>query len=292
MKSYYYQRIKEATSFIEYNLKNNLSVGLIAEKACFSKYHFIRIFMAITGDTVGNYVRKRRISKSAEALIHTGDSILSIALEYQFDSQEAYTRSFKKIYNTTPGQYRKRGVNQLAFKQNELSDLRLEHLKNNISMEPEIITVRAKKLVGLAVTTSMVDNKIPQLWQHFMSRVGEIKNNCNTGRYGIHVYDSQLKAEDYCETLKFEKWATVEVSTFEDIPDDMNTHVLEGGKYAVFTHKGGVSGFQMSVDYVYGTWLPGADYELDTRDDFEYYGEKFYGPAHPESEVQMYIPIK
>lgn len=292
MKHYYYQRVKQAVRFIELNLKHDLSVERISDQACFSKYYFIRLFMSVTGDTVGEYVRKRRITRSAEDLITTGKSILSIAIDYRFESQEAYTRSFKNVYHTTPARYRKRGIHQLAFRKNELSDGRIEHLKKGISREPQIVQVEAKKLVGIFTFTSLANNNIRELWLNFLPRISEIKNIIDTGRYGIHPYDCEAKAEDYSEHFTFKKWAAVQVSCYEYIPSGLGRYDLQAGKYAKFTHKGGTKGFQMSMDYVYGTWLPASGYQLDARDDFEHYGERFYGPEHPDSEIDMYIPIK
>ena len=70
-KNDYYERIEKAINFIEDNLMEKIQVDVIAEKAFFSKYHFIRIFAATTGETVGNYLRRRRISKSSKQLINT-----------------------------------------------------------------------------------------------------------------------------------------------------------------------------------------------------------------------------
>ncbi len=289
----YYERISRAVNFIEENLKNELSLDLIAEQAHFSKYHFIRVFSAITGESVGDYVRKRRISKSAKELITTDKPILDLALEYQFGSQEAYTRSFKRVYHTTPARYRKHGMEQIAYGRSRLSNRRLTHLKNNITMEPEIVEIAEKKLVGLKIKTSIANNKIPELWQNFMARAEEIKNNKNTGWYELHPYNSDFKMEDYTDTMEFEKWATLEVTDFDQIPEGMETHVLKDGKYAVFVHKGLMKNIQLSFDYVYGTWLPNSGYEPDNRDDFEHYDEKkYFGPDHPESETEIWIPIK
>ena len=292
IKNDYFERIEKAVIFIEDNLRNELTSDLIAEKACFSKYHFIRVFSSMIGETVGNYVRKRRISKSAKDLITTDLSILDLAIIYQFESQESYTRSFKRVYNTTPGKYRKHGINQIAFGRSKLSDNRLKHLKSNIMMKPDIIEISEKKLVGMRIKTSLFDNKIPELWQKFMPRMNEIQNDKNTGCYELHPYDLDFKPENFSEKMKFEKWAIVEVSNFDNVPEGMETHILKAGQYAVFIHKGLMSKVQMSFDYVYGTWLPNSEFELDTRDDFERYGEKYFCPENSESETEIWIPIK
>lgn len=137
-----FERIEKAVSFIEANLKQKLTLEMIAEKAYFSKYHFIRIFSKIIGETVGSYLRRRRISESSKQLIYTNRSIFDIALDYQFESQEAYSRSFKKIYHTSPGRYRKLNNNQIAYGRARLTMKRLYHLSSNVTMKPTIIELK------------------------------------------------------------------------------------------------------------------------------------------------------
>ncbi|ELR71210.1 transcriptional regulator (AraC/XylS family) [Fulvivirga imtechensis AK7] len=292
LKNEYEQRVEKAVRFIEDNLTARLTLERIAEQASFSKYHFLRIFSTVTGETVGSYVRKRRITRSADVLISTNQPILSIALDYQFDSQEAYTRSFKAVYKTTPGQYRKKGIDQIAFRQNELSEKRLNHLKTNISREAEVIDMQAKSLIGMSIETSLNNNRIPELWSKFMSRIHEIKSNKQTGRYGFQRYNADMEIGDLTEDMPFEDWATVEVRDFHNVPPGMKSHTLAGGKYARFIHRGGVRGFQMSLDYIYSTWFPASGYEPGKREAFQRYGERFFGPDHPKSELEVYVPIE
>ncbi|MCF0048983.1 GyrI-like domain-containing protein [Dyadobacter sp. LJ53] len=91
-------------------------------------------------------------------------------------------------------------------------------------------------------------------------------------------------------TNEFERWATVEVSDFDHVPKQMEKFVLQSGLYAVFNFKG------MSTDtsifqYIFGTWLPSSEYELDNRPHFEVLGDK-YKNNHPASEEEIWIPIK
>ncbi len=292
VKNDYYQRIERAINFIEDNLMNKLTVETIAQKAFFSKYHFIRVFKATTGETVGNYLRRRRISRSSKSLINSNRSILTIALDYQFESQEAYTRSFKKVYGTSPRKYRMQNKDQIAFGRARLTIERLNHLKSNVTMTPKIVDIDKKKLVGLSILTSLANNKIPKLWNDFMLRIGEIKNNANTGCYEVNPFDSSFKIESFTKDKEFEKWATVEVHSFDGIPAGLKPLTIEGGKYAVFKHKGKMSNIQMSFDYAYGTWLPNSEYQLDARASFERYGAQYLGPDNPDSITELWIAIK
>ncbi len=292
IKDDYYKRIERAVDFIEENLTKKLTVGIIAQTACFSKYHFIRVFKAVTGETVGSYLRRRRISRSSKDLINSSRSILSIALDYQFESQEAYSRSFKKVYHTSPGKYRKLNNDQIAYGRAKLRVERLNHLKSKLTMKPKIMEIERKNLVGMSAKTTISNNTIPQLWNDFMPRIKSIQNNKKTGYYEICPFDSAFKMEDFTGDMEFVKWAAVEVANLESPTDGLRSIIIEGGLYSVFEHKGSMSKIQLSFDHAYGTWLPNSNYELDKRASFERYGEQYYGPDNPDSIAEIWIPIK
>ncbi|GKS12030.1 AraC family transcriptional regulator [Paenibacillus chitinolyticus] len=102
----YSETVNRTLSYIEAHLKEELNLEILAERAAFSMYHFHRIFQAQVGMPPADYIRRRRLSSAACSLLGTERRILDIALEYRFDSQESFTRSFKRMFLMTPGQYR------------------------------------------------------------------------------------------------------------------------------------------------------------------------------------------
>ncbi len=290
----YLERINNAVVYIENNLKNNIQLQDVAREACFSKYHFIRIFQAVTGETVWSYVRKRRLTKAARDLIESKQRILEIAIEYQFESPESFTRSFKSVYHQTPGQYRKKQVNQIAFSRARLTNQRLKHLNSGIQNSPKYTEIDDIRVVGLSGKTNMLDNQLYDLWNVFLQRMSEIKNQCKPRNYfEIHPFETTTDVTGYTEKTMFTKIASVEVSEISCIPNSMISRIVKKGKYAVFTHVGPLSKIQLSYDYIWGTWVVGSNEIIDERDDFELYEEhRFKGLNHPETEVDIYIPVK
>ncbi len=289
----YSNRISKAIDFIEANLKNAITLDHIAQEACYSKYHFIRVFTTITGDTVGSYVRKRRVSESAHELLLTQKTIADIAACYQFDSQQAYTRAFTSIFEVSPAKYRKKGHRLVAFDKYTLSPEEHKKIQTDfITMEPKIVTVKERKLIGLRITTSLSNDKTTQMWQEFMPRRHEIKNNKDTGFYSIQVHNDDITLETFNEDMLFEKLAAVEVTDFDSVPEKMHTYILPGGTYAIFIHKGPMDTFMQTMNYIMQIWLPESGNELDSRDIFTVMGENYHGPFHPKSEEEVWIPIK
>ncbi|MEK4299930.1 AraC family transcriptional regulator [Oceanobacillus sp. FSL W8-0428] len=93
--------------YIEEHLHESLTLEDIARQSNFSKFHFHRIFQSSAGMTITEYIRMRRLANASVALLYSNERILDIALYYQFESQESFTRAFKKIYKLPPGQYRR-----------------------------------------------------------------------------------------------------------------------------------------------------------------------------------------
>ena len=89
--------LQKALAFIETHLKERLSLDAIADTANYSPWHFHRLFLAKTGITVGEYIRKRRLSEASRELAFTSKPIKLLATEYQFESQAAFTRSLKSF---------------------------------------------------------------------------------------------------------------------------------------------------------------------------------------------------
>ena len=134
-------------------------------------------------------------------------------------------------------------------------------------------------------------NRTVELWQSFMPQRKEIRNKLNAELISIEVYDHNLDFKDFNPTTEFEKWAAVEVSAFEEIPENMETLTLPGGLYALFLYKGAANDFASTFRYIFGIWLPASEYSLDNRPHFEVMGEKYKG-NDPTSEEEIWIPIK
>ncbi|AIQ44778.1 transcriptional regulator [Paenibacillus sp. FSL R7-0273] len=98
--------IQRTIEYIETNLHEELSLERIAQFIGFSKYHYHRIFQKEVGVTLSEYIRYRRIANAANILLYTDEKIIDIAVHYRFETQESFTRAFKKHYHLPPGQYR------------------------------------------------------------------------------------------------------------------------------------------------------------------------------------------
>lgn len=155
-------------------------------------------------------------------------------------------------------------------------------------MEPRIESLKPKKLVGIHLEMSLANNKTRELWQLFMPRRSEIKNRVTADFISMQKYPDNW---NFSPDFSFEKWATVEVQSFTEVPHGMDTYSLQGGKYAVFIHHGPASTAAQTMQYIFGQWLPNSEYSLDNREHFEIL-PKGYSPVDPNASEEIWVPIK
>ena len=135
-------------------------------------------------------------------------------------------------------------------------------------MNPEIITITEKKIIGMKSEICHNEyGKIVDLWKCFMPNKKNIKT-INNELIAMQVYADFMNIDD-----AYDIWACAEVTDFENIPDAMETFVISKGKYAVFHQKGvDASGLYQRI---MTQWLPNSEYEIDARPHFQVMGEKY-----------------
>ncbi len=161
----------------------------------------------------------------------------------------------------------------------------------NTSKQPEIRRSESILLVGKRLEMSFVHNQTHELWKSFMSRKKEIEGVVGAHLYSVEIYPSPRFFTDFNPTVTFEKWAAVQVNQEVAIPANMEMLKIPAGLYAVFAYKGKPSDAQPYFQYMYGSWLPASEYEMDNRPYFALMGEKYKG-EDPESEEEFWIPIR
>ncbi|MBB4804140.1 AraC family transcriptional regulator [Flavobacterium nitrogenifigens] len=157
-------------------------------------------------------------------------------------------------------------------------------------MQPLIKVLAEKKLTGHFIEMSFIENKTFQLWNGFMPQKKEIKNTVDANLYSLEVYPEHY-FDNFNPSNNFQKWAAVEVSSFENLPSEMKTLNVPSGLYAVFLHVGPATDAHKTYNYIFAEWLPNSAYNVDERPHFAIMNEK-YKKDDPTSEEEIWIPIK
>jgi len=158
-------------------------------------------------------------------------------------------------------------------------------------MIPRIEILKEKKIIGRRMVMTYSNNKTFELWRNFMPERKEIKNAVSSELFSIQIYKRDFNFKDFDLNVEFEKWAGIEVSDFQSIPEGMESLIIESGKYAVFIHKGSAIRGAATFKYIFTIWLPESGYVIDDRPHFEVLGEK-YKNEDPDSEEEIWIPVK
>ena len=105
--SQYHKRLRLALAFIDDNLNTNIKLKDVASASYFSPYHFHRIFRVMMGETLNDYISRRRLEASANFLLYVPEfSITEISLCCNYSSVANYSKAFKKHFGVTPSQFR------------------------------------------------------------------------------------------------------------------------------------------------------------------------------------------
>lgn len=151
-------------------------------------------------------------------------------------------------------------------------------------MQAQIISLKAKQLIGLSCSMSLVKNETVALWKRFMEhRPIHLSEFIAMQVYGPDYFSS------FDPTKAFQQWACVEVDSLEIIPEKMVPFLIPAGLYAKFNYKG-PSADHSIYDYIFRQWIPKSKYTIDNRPHFQVMGEK-YSNTSSDSEEEIWIPI-
>ena len=133
------QRMLNSIEYIENNLDNPLLIEDIADVAYMSKFHFQRMFSMLTGYTVGEYIRNRRITVAAQELVNSKSKVIDVAMKYGYESPESFTKAFRKIHGISPSAAKKNSQSLKAYPKLSFQI----QLKGDVEMDYKIVEKEA-----------------------------------------------------------------------------------------------------------------------------------------------------
>lgn len=281
-KEEYFLKLNRAIDFVENNINNKIELHALSEYAFSSLSHFHRIFFFMTGFTLKDYIRQRRLSNAAIQLLKTNKSIIDIAHEIQFETPESFNKAFKKMYQLSPSEFRKQKPEFPVMRKLELEESESIRKPDNISLN--FVFLAEQKVIGFKTNTTLENKQqtidIPNFFAAVMKNelLKTISNVIDRQKiFGIYSNMTDEETFDYTVGLLVDKNLKQ--------PDNLSIHVLPEAEYARFTVSGGPQELESAWRYIYGHWMPTSGRSRQKGFDFEiYYPDKtdIYIPMTPQ----------
>ena len=273
--------------YIDRQLDQQLELDTLARVANFSAFHFHRLFTAWMGETLGDYVRRRRLEVAALRLVAQPRlPVLQVALSVGFGSTEAFARAFKTRFGSTPSAWRESQVSkrdQVKSKHDQASAL---PSRNHGDMKVTIVD-RQPTTVAYLRHVGPYGKPLADFWIKKVSPWMETNGLMGKPRYGISHDDPGITAP---EKLRYD--AAVEVPEGFVGAGDHQLTVVPGGKYACGRFKGTNEQVGDAWAWLLRDWLPASGMQLDSRPFFEYYPvDAAFNPATGQFESDICIPV-
>ena len=272
---------QKALWYIESHLLSELTLDEISGVAGVSRFHMVRAFAAATGFSVMRYVRARRLSEAARALAAGAPDILTLALDADYGSHEAFTRAFRDHFGLTP-----ESVRSFAC----IDDLKLqEPIQMNSSVienldPPRFETSRPLLVAGVGDRYNHENGAgIPSQWQRFHQVIEDIPHRLGKVAYGVCCNGDDAGNFDYI--------AGVEGADFDDLPREFSRVRIPAQRYAVFTHTEHISTIRRTVNTIWNHWLPTSGFKAADAPNFERYDERF-DPMTGNGGLEIWIPVR
>jgi len=295
-------RMHRVLQHIDKQLDQPLDLETLAKVAHFSPFHFHRLFAAWMGETLGDYLRRRRVEIAATRLVaQPRVRVLQVALSVGFGSAEAFARAFKTRFGCSPTLWRlqqsalrsaksnpgqvKRNIDQ-ALPQNLSKNDAVHHPSLEASMKVELIDRQATTVAYLR-HVGPYGAPLMTFWQKTVYPWMATSGLLQQPRYGISHDDPTITAPEQC---RYD--AACEVPPALTTLGNALKSTIPGGKYAALSFKGTVAGIEESWTALLRDWLPSSGLQLDGRIMFEYYPQSSsYDPVTGVFDCKLCVPV-
>jgi AraC family transcriptional regulator len=279
-KEDYLQKLQSAMHYIEIHLHQEISLSSVSSVAFSSLSHFHRIFFFMTGVTLKEYIRKRRLSVAAQKLVETNAKVIDIALASGFDTPETFSRAFKSLFGINPTEFRFARNEQPLFEPIDVVKLFQQSLCAGTEPEVNFVLRRLAMVAGVTTKTTLSEHQqtrdIPRFFGEVMQqRLLEAIVDRSTPNQLLGVYTDMSDEEEFTYTVGYEV-------TSDSQSHGYSIHRLPAGKYARFTVIGPPEELEKAWRYIYGQWLPNSGGERVKGFDFEIY---------QSDKTEIYIPF-
>lgn len=244
------KHLNDAIAFIESNLCEKVDMGRLAQIACLAQDSFVRFFSYITGMTLAEYIRCRRLTLAAYELRNSNSKVIDVAIKYGWNSADAFTKAFVRQHGITPTEARNQNTALKIYPPASFYIM----IKGAKEMDFRIEKVEATEVYGISKRFDDQEFKTKEELRHIMWSEdcdfvpGKICDGYDGIWYGIWGNNKYFIARNK-----------------EDVKNgNLEKHIIPAGTYAVFkTERGGFAWEELPKlkELIIDSWLPDSEYK-------------------------------
>jgi AraC family transcriptional regulator len=304
LRQEYVARINRVIDHIDAHLGDDLTLAVLADVACFSRFHFHRIFSAMVGETIADYLKRVRLQAAASRLDNNPrDSVTDIALACGFSSPSVFARAFRDRFGTSASAWRNRG--QAASNAGQPDRKSGDAPGDELGQPREHLDADRRKTMAVQAQSIEV-KELPELHVAYVrhigpyNRVGEAFGRLMrwAGPRGLLRFPETKSLAVYrdspevTEADKLRSDACITVPEGTKVDGEVGLLRIPGGKFAVGRFEIAANEFGEAWNVLMGGWLPGSGWQPDDRMCYELYLNDH--EQHPQKKFVIDIcePVK
>jgi AraC family transcriptional regulator len=272
------RRLLRVLDHIHDNPAGDLSLDALSDVAAMSRFHWHRVFRAMTGETLGQAVRRIRMHRASYYLVMTDRPIATIAAEMGMPNLASFKRTFADHFAMSPTAFRKRGELR-PYVRNQRQEITL--------MYP--VAIRTSGPMRLAAVAHKGPYfEISHAFQKLSAVMASRDLFPKAGRM-IGVFYDDPNSTPWPELRSH---AAFEMADDADLSEPLEAVSLPGGRQAVLTYKGPYAGLPAAYDQLFGAWLPASGEEPADTPSFEVYLNSPMDVAPEDLVTELHLPLK
>lgn len=270
----YHKSINKVLDYINEHLNEKPDLSTLSQIAHVSPFHFHRIFKAIIGENLGEYVQRLRLEYVAGQLKTTDLSLNVLAEKTGYNSEQSLSKAFKKYFGTPPSIYKLASVDTTDY--------------NPLQLSPLICKIEPKNIIYIRVIAPYGTQKVYDKAWGELNQFATDNNLLKTSNewLGISFDDPSTTQSNKCRF-----YACLTIDKPINPRGKIGCKNIKGGLYAIFTHKGSYSGLNEYYKNIWFGWLPSANYRLRQATFFEKYINNPDKVKEEDIITEIYIPV-
>lgn len=282
------QRYKKLLRFLEEEFKSNIDAKEVENISFYSYRNINRIFLALQHETIGNYVKRKKLEKAAEYLKYSNHTIFDIALKVGYADIASFSKAFKKHFNCSPSSFRnsndiKNEITQRIIEEEASTSSKKLNFKEETLPEFEMLYLNFKG--------NYDDIKgINKTWNQLLKYAFKKKIFTND----TIIFAEILDDDEICETIQCRYNAGIVLEENHNLTPEglFDIKTVASQKYVKFIHKGSYESSIETYDLIYSRWMTDVKLEFADKPTLEFYLNDEDNTPIEELLTEIYIPVE